>query len=553
MSVFQLASHEHIAQGSPLLMVVLDGVGIGQNDAFDAWYQAKTPVLDALMAQANQATQIRAHGRAVGLPEETDMGNSEVGHNALGCGRIVLQGAALVDRALQTNSIFEGDGFQKLQAQWAKGGTLHLLGLLSDGGVHSRLDQLVKLMKGAAERGVKRIRLHVLLDGRDVPDPSAEKYIDAIEEVCGNLRTNGVDARIASGGGRMHITMDRYEADWAMVERGWKAHVEGDARFFTDARSAVQTFRDEDPNVSDQYLPAFVIAEDNEPIGRIVDGDAVLCFNYRGDRAIEISRAFTEQEFSGFPRKRWPQVVYAGMMEYDGDLQVPPNYLVDPPAIERTAGEYLVAEKVRTLAISETHKFGHVTYFWNGNRSGSFDEKFEIHQEIPSDPRSFLDAPDMRAPEIAQTVCEALQSNAYDFIRVNIANGDMVGHTGNLEATIRACETTDRCLGEMLKSVAAMKGRFIVTADHGNADDMALRKKDGTPQRNENGDVLPRTAHSLNAVPFVFGGANLPRGLQIDPSLASAGLANITATYLNLLGYDAPAEYEPSLLRTRDA
>ena len=551
MTNLKLSPHQHLSQGSPLLMVVLDGVGIGQQDTYDAWHQAKTPVLDALMGRPQFATQLKAHGRAVGLPEDTDMGNSEVGHNAIGCGRIVLQGAALVDRAIQSKAIFEGDGFKKLQTCWQRGGTLHLLGLLSDGGVHSRLDQLVSLMKGACEKGAKSIRLHVLLDGRDVPDPSAEKYIDEIEEVCANLRTAGVDARIASGGGRMHITMDRYEADWGMVERGWKAHVDGDARFFADARSAVRTFRDEDPKVSDQYLPAFVIAEEGQPIGRIEDGDAVLCFNYRGDRAIEISRAFTEKDFSGFSRERWPQVTYAGMMEYDGDLHVPPLYLVDPPAIEQTAGEYLVAEKIRTLAISETHKFGHVTYFWNGNRSGSFDDTLEVHQEIPSDPRSFLEAPDMRAPEITKAVCEALQSEAYDFIRVNIANGDMVGHTGDLQATIRACETTDRCLGQMLNAVHMMNGRFIVTADHGNADDMALRNKDGTPKTNAEGRVLPRTAHSLNAVPFVFGGANLPPDLQVNQTVASAGLANVTATYLNLLGFQAPADYEPSLLQTR--
>jgi 2,3-bisphosphoglycerate-independent phosphoglycerate mutase len=543
-----LLPHPHISRGSPLLMVVLDGVGLGQKDAYDAWHLAATPNLDQLMAVSGRYCTVQAHGRAVGLPSNADMGNSEVGHNALGSGRIVTQGAALVDQAIANQTIFQSDCFGKLKQAWGQGGTLHLIGLLSDGGVHSRLNQLLALMNGAAKEGVTRIRLHVLLDGRDVPDPSAESFVEQLEAACGELIQAGVDARIASGGGRMHITMDRYEADWKMVERGWQTHVHGDARAFPDAMTALQTFRAEDKTVSDQYLPAFVISEDGKSIGPIEDGDAVICFNYRGDRVIELSRAFVEEEFTQFDRMRRPEVVYAGMMEYDGDLRIPPNYLVDPPAIANTAGEYLVREGVKTLAISETHKFGHVTYFWNGNRSGSFDDQLEIHQEIPSDPRPFAEAPEMRAPEITRAVLAALDRGTYDFIRVNIANGDMVGHTGNLAATIRACEITDRCLGEMIQRVNQIGGRYLVTADHGNADDMALRDKNGNPKKDERGQILPRTAHSLNHVPLVFGGSDLASHVKLDPAVQTPGLANITATYLNLLGFQAPVSYEATLI-----
>jgi 2,3-bisphosphoglycerate-independent phosphoglycerate mutase len=464
----------------------------------------------------------------------------------------VLQGASLVDRAIGDGSIFDGRGWRWLMDAASAGATLHLLGLLSDGGVHSRLDQLLALLGAAARAGAGRIRLHVLTDGRDVPDGSSLDYIDQLEAELARLRQAGCDARIASGGGRMHVTMDRYEADWSIVERGWRTHVLGDARGFESARAAVETLRREDPEVNDQYLPPFVIVEDGEAIGTIGDGDAVLCFNFRGDRAIEISRAFTEAEFEAFDRIRHPEVRYAGMMEYDGDRHIPGHYLVEPPTIAHTAGEALVGSGVRSFACSETQKFGHMTYFWNGNRSGRFDESLETYLEIPSHSPPFDRRPEMQALAIAEAASDALDSGAFDFLRINIANGDMVGHTGDLRATIAACEAVDRAVGLLRSAVQRCGAILLLTADHGNADDMAQRDRDGRPAVDAAGRVIPRTSHTLAPVPLVVSGPGLPDEVRLRSDLPDAGLANVTATYLNLLGFETPAGWEPGLLSFPD-
>jgi len=288
------------------------------------------------------------------------MGNSEVGHNALGAGQIIDQGASLVDKALESKSLFEGDGWAFISTAFADH-TLHLIGLLSDGGVHSRTNQLYAIIKGAAERGAKRIRLHVLTDGRDVPDGSSVKFIDELEGVLAEVRAGGCDARIASGGGRMCVTMDRYEADWNIVKRGWDAHVLGEApNKFTDAATAIKTLRGEgDKPISDQWLPAFVIVDDaGAPVGTIEDGDAVVVFNFRADRVIEISKAFEYENFTAFDRVRWPRTLFAGLMQYDGDLKLPTQFLVPPPAISGTSGEFLAKNGLKTFVCSETQKFG---------------------------------------------------------------------------------------------------------------------------------------------------------------------------------------------------
>jgi 2,3-bisphosphoglycerate-independent phosphoglycerate mutase len=533
----------------PVCVIVLDGVGVGSGDELDAVARANTPTLDRLRAQPSRWRTVRAHGRAVGLPTDADMGNSEVGHNALGAGRVVQQGAALVDQALADGALFASEGWRTLVDRFTSGGTLHLIGLLSDGGVHSRLDQLVGLLDGAAESGARRVRLHVLTDGRDVPDATAPLYLDQLEAKLVALRAQGVDARVASGGGRMFVTMDRYEADWSIVERGWRAHVLADARGFSSAKQALETFRAEDPGVTDQSYPPFVVVEDGAPVGAIEDGDAVCCFHFRGDRVIEISRAFTEAAFAAFERERVPDVNYAGLLQYDGDLKIPPRYLVEPPQIDRTAGEYLVHNDTRTFACSETQKFGHVPYFCNGNRSGRFDDERETYVEIDSDRVSFDQTPAMKAREIAAATVDALRSGKHDLVRINFANGDMVGHTGKLEATIAAVEVVDAALADVLAAVDEVNGRFVVVADHGNADDMAMRDKSGAP-RHKDGEIVPRTSHTLAPVPCAVGGAGLPDGVVLRDDLPEAGLANVTATYLELLGFVAPADFEPSLLKT---
>lgn len=340
---------------------------------------------------------------------------------------MIDQGARLVDIALENKSVFDDDGFKYISESFADH-TLHFIGLLSDGGVHSRTDQLFLFIRGAAERGAKRIRVHVLTDGRDVPDGSSVRFVSELEEVLKSLPA-GVDAKIASGGGRMRVTMDRYEADWKIVERGWKAHVLGEApHTFKDAKTAVETLRGSgDDAVSDQWLDPFVIVDDaGVPVGAIEDGDAVVLTNFRADRVIEISKAFEYADFTAFDRTRWPKTRFVGMMQYDGDLKLPARYLVPPPAITRVSGELLAASGVSTFACSETQKFGHVTFFWNGNRSGYFNEALETYVEIPSDAVPFNEAPDMKAREITEAGKEALLSKKYKVVRINYANPDMV-------------------------------------------------------------------------------------------------------------------------------
>mmetsp|Transcript_35619 Transcript_35619/g.79184 ORF Transcript_35619/g.79184 Transcript_35619/m.79184 type:complete len:558 (-) Transcript_35619:762-2435(-) len=538
----------------PVLVCILDGFGENEfKDDYNAVHSGSTPTVDALRAVSGRYRTVRAHGTAVGLPSDADMGNSEVGHNALGAGQVVDQGARLVDIALETGKMFEGPGWKLISEAFASN-TVHFIGLLSDGGVHSRADQLSGCIKGAVERGAKRIRVHILTDGRDVPDGSSIGFITALEEELKGYNAKGCDAKIASGGGRMRVTMDRYEADWNIVKRGWDAHVLGKAPHnFTDALTAVKTLRGtEDKPVSDQNLDPFVIVDAaGQPVGTVQDSDAVVLFNFRADRMVEMSKAFEYAEFDHFDRERLPKDLrFVGMMQYDGDLKLPTNYLVPPPEILHVSGEYLAKNGVSTFACSETQKFGHVTFFWNGNRSGYFDSKLETYLEIPSDKVVFNEKPDMKALEITAAGKEALKSGKYKMVRINYANPDMVGHTGDLQATIRSVETVDKCLKELLEVADSVGARWLVTSDHGNADDMAQRDKKGAPLKDENGRVLPLTSHTLAPVPVFIGGKGLPDNVVFRDDLPKAGLANITATYISLLGYEPPSIYEASLIKT---
>jgi len=524
----------------PLLLIIMDGVGIGKADETNAVFKANTPNLDQLF-KSDLYTQLKAHGTAVGLPSDDDMGNSEVGHNAIGAGRVFEQGARLVNSALKTGRIFQSGVWDNIVQRSEKGGTIHFIGLLSDGNVHSHIEQLFIMIDKCALLNFKKVRVHALLDGRDVGERTALDYLIPTEEKLKKISAEkGLDYAIASGGGRMKVTMDRYNSDWDIVKRGWDAHVLGEGRKFPSASDAVKAFYEEDPKATDQYLPAFVIADDSGmPIGTIHDGDAVICFNFRGDRAIEISRAFSEKEFSEFYRGPLPDIFYAGMMEYDGDAHIPPHFLVQPPAIDHVISEYLCAEKVKTFAVSETQKFGHVTYFWNGNRSGYMDESLEKYVEIPSDRIEFDRAPQMKAKEITDAVIDLLKRGDYKFGRLNFPNGDMVGHTGMTDAAMIAVETVDQCVGELLDVIKAIGGIAVVTADHGNADEMFTIDKKGAKS--------VKTAHSLNPVPFIIYDP-LSQGEYRMADIKEKGLSNVAATLLNLLGYEKPREYDPSLI-----
>jgi 2,3-bisphosphoglycerate-independent phosphoglycerate mutase len=553
---FVLARHPSY-DGVPgqLVLLILDGVGLfrGRAEGYEgnAFDLAATPNLDRLFETAPVFCRVKAHGTAVGLPSDSDMGNSEVGHNAMGAGRVFEQGARLVNQAIADRSLFEGAAWRELvDSVRGRSSTLHFIGLLSDGKVHSHVDHLEALIRQAAADGVRRLRVHALADGRDVEPVSFERYLRRLQLVLEEVRGRGTDAAVASGGGRMRITMDRYEADWGMVERGWRTHVRGEGRSFADPFEAVATLRRENPGIIDQDLPPFVISDaGGAPVGRIADGDAVVFFNFRGDRAIEISRAFTEPGLTAFERGPLPEVLFAGMMEYDGDLKIPPRYLVNPPAISRTVSEYLVHNGISQLATAETQKFGHVTYFWNGNNSEPFDRALEAWVEVPSGGLPFEQQPEMKAREVAQVVITDLETGGHRFIRANLANGDMVGHTGSLPAAVRAMEVVDECVGRIEAAARAAGATLIVTADHGNLE-MMLEVADlatGELKLDPEGKPLVKTSHTLSPVPWCLTGIDAG-GFKADAAIPTPGLGNLAATLLLLLGFAAPSDYLPPLI-----
>lgn len=530
----------------PVVLVILDGVGFGKYADGDAFKNASKPEIDSLMASCPW-TKLKAHGTAVGMPSDADMGNSEVGHNAIGAGRVFSQGAKLVEDAVNSDKLFQGETWKKLVDNVLKNNsTLHFIGLFSDGNVHSNINHLKKMIEEAKNAGVKHVRIHALLDGRDVPETSALEYIDPFEEFLKTLNADGVDYRIASGGGRMVITMDRYNANWDMVRLGWETHVHGKGEYFANAHDAVVKLR-ERTGAIDQDLPPFVISDDGKtPVGPVNDGDSVIYYNFRGDRALEITAAFEEDNFAHFDRGRRPNVVYAGMMEYDGDTHVPKNYLVNPPEIDRTMGEYLCATGVKQLAISETQKFGHVTYFFNGNRSGKFDDAMEDYVEIKSDIVPFEQRPWMKAAEITDAVVAAIEAGKYGMIRLNFANGDMVGHTGIYQAVLVAVETLDICVKRIREAVEKVGGVMVITADHGNSDDMYEHDKKGNLKM-DNGRPARKTSHSLNPVPCIIYDPEY-KGEYAKTLREGLGISSIAATCINLLGYETPEGYDPSVI-----
>ena len=517
----------------PIVLVIMDGVGRGDGGPGDAVAVANTPVLDRLFATCPY-TWLKAHGTAVGLPSDDDMGNSEVGHNALGCGQIYSQGAKLVSESIENGTLFSSKAWVSLTDNAKAGKALHFIGLLSDGNVHSNISHLIALLKKARELDLKRVYCHILLDGRDVPATSALEYVAQLETVLAGLSDETHEYKIASGGGRMKITMDRYEDNWGMVEAGWRTHVQAIGRQFPDAKTAIETYRAETGCI-DQDLPAFVVAHDGKPVAKIENGDSVILFNFRGDRAQEISLAFDRKDFDKFDRGDYTGVKFAGMLQYDGDLNIPENYLVEPPVIKNTLTEVLCKAGIREYAVSETQKYGHVTYFWNGNRSGKVDESLETYEEIPSDIIPFDQAPAMKSKEITDCMLKAMESHNYDFLRCNFPNGDMVGHTGVMQAVVTAMECVDESVGRILEAADKYGYTVCITADHGNADQMTETKK---------GKTSVRTAHSLNPVPFII----------YDPDTkyvihdGQYGLANVAPTIVKMMDIQAPDCWEKSMI-----
>ncbi|TFF99233.1 MAG: 2,3-bisphosphoglycerate-independent phosphoglycerate mutase, partial [Promethearchaeota archaeon] len=431
---------EFHGRSGPLLLIILDGIGIGDEYEGNAFYRAHPKTLLKLAKECRERglfCKLQASGEAVGLMNEKDKGNSEVGHNALGAGKIYPQGAKLVDIAIKKGKIFQTKLWkQMVQKVKTNDSTVHLIGLLSDGNVHSSINQLFRLLDGLQNSGIQNVRLHILTDGRDVPAKSALEYIHPLQLKLQEIRQKSddneyFDYRIASGGGRMRVTMDRYESDWKIVQRGWDAHVRGVVRedelkngykgYYSSAAKAIKDARNCFPKLNDQFLPPFVIVnDDSEPVGQIKDNDVVINFNFRGDRAIEISKAFEQgEEFKGFDRVVHPDVLYIGLTQYDGDEKIPENYFVHPPKIKDVLTDYCCANDITQFAIAETHKYGHVTYFWNGNRSGYFCIEKEKYVNIPSEPNEMIEEhPEMKAEEVCKQTITAIKSGEWDFIRV---------------------------------------------------------------------------------------------------------------------------------------
>jgi len=520
----------------PILLVVLDGVGFSTTGIGDAVTAAYMPTYKNLLTEYPN-TQLKAHGTAVGLPSDEDMGNSEVGHNAIGSGQIYAQGAKLVNQSIESGRIYESPSWNDLTDNCRKNNsTLHFIGLLSDGNVHSNIEHLIAMLRRLKTESVKRVRVHILLDGRDVPSTSALDYVSRLEAVLEELNDADFDAKIASGGGRMQITMDRYQANWNMVKLGWDTHVKGLGRQFSSATEAIETYRRENNGIIDQDLPAFVIAENDKPVGPIVAKDSVILFNFRGDRAIELSMAFDDDNFSYFDRGPKLDVVYAGMLQYDSDRNIPSRYLVTPPEIRNTLTDLLVANEINEYAISETQKYGHVTYFWNGNRSGKVSETLETYVEIPSDVIPFEQRPWMKSAEITDALIEAMASCKYQFLRCNYPNGDMVGHTGDMEAVIVSLGAVDIALKRLYQAALQYGYILVITADHGNADEMLEKDKKGR--------LEIRTAHSLNPVPFII----CDVGNDYTIKEGNWGLANIAPTIARMLGLEPPECWEDSMI-----
>lgn len=517
----------------PVVLVVMDGVGLSDDERYNAVKKAHLETLDRLMKDYPCA-KLGAWGEYVGIPKD-DMGNSEVGHNAMGAGEIVLQRSAAVEDAVTTGKIFDTQVWRDIVSRLtANHGTLHFMGIFSDGNVHSNIAHVERMLAQAQREGIEHVRIHALIDGRDVPPQSEPKYIQRIEDYIRGL--GNPDYRIASGGGRMVITADRYENDWGMVAAGWHTHVFGEGRQFKTATEAILTYRSENPGLQDQYMPAFVVADDGEPIGKMHDGDACIYFDFRADRALEMAKAFTFEDFPHFDRGNRPDVYFAGMTEYDEDKHIPAHALVGSPVFKHTLTKHLSDLGIKQYAISETVKFGHITYYFNGN---SHDiPAGEVEEEVPSYTEPFNTRPWMKCAEITDKLIAAIESGKYQFLRINFPGGDMVGHFAEMEPTIVAMEAIDLSIKRIVEAVEKAGGITIITADHGNAEELADAA--GTP----------KTSHTTNRVPCIFVDDTSNKD-NYRLAEGDFGLANLASTITMLLGKDPYIDWLPSIIEEK--
>ncbi|MBU3914355.1 2,3-bisphosphoglycerate-independent phosphoglycerate mutase [bacterium] len=527
----------------PLLNIVMDGYGIGKKDHTNAIFQASTPFIDQLTKSCAN-TQLIAHGKSVGLPGKSDLGGSEVGHLTIGAGQIIAQGPTLIAKSIEDGSFIKRPVL--LEAlQNAKQSALHLIGLLSDGSVHSHISHFVTVIEEAVRQGIKKCYVHALLDGRDVGIQTADIYIKQLEKLFYDIRSThpNWEYTFASGGGRELITMDR-DKTWAKVEAGWNTHVLGNSgNVFLSALEAIEYFRKESPGLIDQDCQPFNIINSKGEIPVIKDGDSVISMNFRADRAIELALAFTEEGFKGFPIEKRPDVYFAGMMIYDEDQDIPKNRIMGSPSVENPFGKRILDLGLNQFRLAETQKYAHVTFFFNGGYRNPLDPEKETYFLINSDKvQSFASAPKMKALEIAHKAVEFVKSGKYDFGLINFANADMVGHTGDLLATILAVEMVDAAVKQICEAVSAVNGIAIITADHGNADEMIIFNK------KTNSEEMC-TKHSINPVPFIIFDPKFDGGYRLKQpgSDVELNLSMISATNFILMGKQVPSDLNDSL------
>jgi 2,3-bisphosphoglycerate-independent phosphoglycerate mutase len=535
---------QYFSGRGPLIHVVLDGWGVGAADETNAVNRANLPVISRLI-HGCPYTQLWTHGKYVGLPNEKDMGGSEVGHMTMGAGMVMEQGPTLIQDLLQSGEFFENPVLSRIIQNCVERDTpLHLLGLLSNGNIHSHVDHTEAIIRHAFQSGIRRCYLHALLDGRDAGVQSALDFTEPFEKLFSELKGQrpGIDYAFASGGGREVITMDR-DNNWEKIETGWRIHVQGQSENqFPSIRDAIEHFRKQNPEIIDQDIPGFVIIRNGEAVGRIEDQHALIFTNFRGDRATQFSRAFLADEFPYFERYRCPEVLFAGMTQYDQDNQIPPDYLVGTPVVEEPFGKRILELGLKQFRLSETQKFAHVTFFYNGGYREPLDPLKENYHFIASDKiPSFAERPAMKASGISKKAVEFINSGEYQYGLINFANADMVGHTGDFQATVRAVEAVDSALDNIVRAIDAVNGLLVITADHGNADEMLIS--------NQNGTLEISAKHSLNPVPFLIYDPLYNGDYRLKPfgQEYNNNLSNIAATNFLLLGQAVPDDLAPSL------
>jgi len=524
----------------PVINIVLDGYGIGKGDHTDAIFQAPTPFVD-LLRNNYASTTLLTHGKHVGLPGEKDLGGSEVGHLTMGAGQTIAQGPTIITQAMADGSFYKMPVLQAAITQ-SRSNALHLLGLLSDGNVHSHLDHFIAVIEEAARQQVKNCYIHALLDGRDVGIQTADLYIEQLEKLFSEIKADHPDwcYGFASGGGREVITMDR-DQNWDKVKYGWETHVLGKSgQNFSSALAAIAHFRAKNPELIDQDCPAFNITDQNGNIPTINDNDAVIFMNFRADRAIELTQAFTDKNFSGFAIDHQPDIYFAGMMVYDEDTNMPENRIMSSPSVPEPFGKRILELGLNQFRLAETQKYAHVTFFYNGGYRNPLDPQKETYHLINSDRiDSFAHAPQMKALEIAAQAVTFIQSGKFDFGLINFANTDMVGHTGDMKASIIAAQTVDLAVSQVCKAIEAVNGLAIITADHGNADEMLIINK-------KTGEEELSTKHSINPVPFVIFDPGFKGDYRLKPP-GKLNLSMIAATNYLLLGKEIPSDINDPL------